>query len=258
MPPFVELAHVSVARGDQVVLNDISLHIEAGEQVALLGPNGCGKSTLLKTLCCELYPLARPETRVLLLGRERWDLTELKRQMGIVQAELPGKPMLAITGFDAVLTGFFSSSTLWPHLAVTDAMRVRAADMLSQVGASALAGKLFGTMSAGQQRRILIGRALVASAGCLLLDEPSNALDLYAQRELRELLVQLAANGTTMLLITHQLADVIPAMRRVLLMRDGRIVADGDRQELLTADRLGDLFGTSLRIEERDGFLHAW
>ena len=104
----------------------------------------------------------------------------------------------------------------------------------------------------------MIGRALVASAGCLLLDEPSNALDLYAQRELRDLLVQLAEQGTTMLLITHQLADIIPAMRRVLMMRDGRIVADGAREELLTEERLGKLFGTEVRLSLRDGFLHAW
>ncbi len=245
-------------RGERVVLDDVNLHIAEGEQIALLGPNGCGKSTLLKTMTCELYPLARPETRVQILGRERWDLTELKKQLGVVQAEIPGKPMLAITGFEAILTGFFSSSTLWPHLRVSEDMRERASAVMERVGASAIAEKRFGEMSAGQQRRVLIGRALVASAGCLLLDEPSNALDLYAQRELRELLVQLAEQGTTMLLITHQLADIIPAMRRVLMMRDGRIVADGDRAELLTAERLGKLFGTKVQVSERDGFLHAW
>ena len=255
---FLDLRHVDVVRGERTVLHDVNLRIERGEQIALLGPNGCGKSTLLKTMTCELYPLARPETRVEILGRARWDLTELKKQLGVVQAEIPGKPMLAICGLDAVMTGFFSSSTLWPHLPVTAAMRERAQAVLVQVGGAELRGRLFGEMSAGQQRRVLIARALVASAGCLLLDEPSNALDLYAQRELRELLVELAAAGTTMLLITHQLADILPAMRRVLLMQDGRIVADGSREELLTEQRLSELFRTDVRVTERDGFLHAW
>ena len=258
MGGFVELAHVHVVRGERLVLEDVNLSIGLGEQIALLGPNGCGKSTLLKTLTCELYPLAKPETLVRILGRERWDVTELKRQLGVVQAEIPGKPMLGISGFDAVLTGFFSSSTLWPHLKVTAEMQDRAEATMQQVGASGLRAKRFGEMSAGQQRRVLIGRALVASAGCLLLDEPSNALDLYAQRELRDLLMQLAGQGTTMLLITHQLADIIPAMQRVLLMQEGRIVADGAREELLTAERLGALFGTEVRLSEREGFLHAW
>ncbi len=109
-------------------------------------------------------------------------------------------------------------------------------------------------MSAGQQRRILIGRALVASSDCLLLDEPSNALDLAAQRDLRELLIVLAARGTTIVMITHHIADIIPAMQRVVMMRDGRIVADGARQELLTEAALSELFRTDVRLTEHDGF----
>ena len=163
------------------MLHDVSLSIKAGEQIALLGPNGCGKSTLLKTMTCELYPLASEETRVSIFGRERWDLTELKKKLGVVQNEIPGKPMLKITGREAVLTGFFSSSTLWPNLVVTTAMHTRADEVMEQVDAVILRDRIFGEMSAGQQRRILIGRALVASSGCLLLDEPSNALDLSAQ-----------------------------------------------------------------------------
>ena len=255
---FLELEHVTVIRGDRPVLHDINLHIERGEQIALLGPNGCGKSTLLKTLTYELYPLAKPNTRVSIFGRERWDLTELKKRLGVVQNEIPGKPILKISGRDAVLTGFFSSSTLWPNLNITLDMQRQADLMLEQIGATNLRAKLFGEMSAGQQRRILIGRALVASADCLLLDEPSNALDLAAQRGLRELLISLAERGTTILYITHHIADIIPAMQRVILMRAGRIVADGSRHELLTAPVLSDLFETKVHLTELDGFFHAF
>ena len=255
---FVDLRRVNVMRADRRVLHDINLSVETGEQIALLGPNGCGKSTLLKTMCCELYPLASDETRVSIFGRERWDLTELKKRLGVVQNEIPGKPMLKISGREAVLTGYFSSSTLWPNLTVTAEMRDRADEVVERIGATGFAQRIFGEMSAGQQRRILIGRALVASADCLLLDEPSNALDLAAQRELRELLTELAEQGTTMLEITHHIADIIPAMRRVLLMRDGRIVADGAREELLTAPVLSQLFGTEVQLTARDGLLHAW
>jgi iron complex transport system ATP-binding protein len=255
---FVRLEHVNVMRGERKVLHDVSLAIEEGEQIALLGPNGCGKSTLLKTLTCELYPLAEPAMRVSLFGRERWDVTELKKRLGVVSNDLPGKPFLKITGYEAVLTGYFSSSTLWPNLTITAEMRERAEAMLERVGASALREHVFGEMSSGQQRRILIARALVASAGCLLLDEPSNTLDLFAQRELRELMRTLARQGTTIILITHQVADIVPEMKRVLMMREGRIVADGRREELLTEGRLGELFGTEVRLMERAGFYHAW
>jgi len=256
--PFLELKHVNVMRGNRRVLHDINLSVNEGEHIALLGPNGCGKSTLLKTMTCELYPLVDEETRVRIFGRERWDLTELKKKLGVVQNEIPGKPMLKISGRDAVMTGFFSSSTLWPNLTITPEMHARVEEVMGQIDALKLRGRIFGEMSAGQQRRILIGRALVASSGCLLLDEPSNALDLSAQRDLRELLMVLAEQGTTILQITHHIADIIPAMKRVLLMRDGRIIADGPSGELLTAPVLTGLFETEVQLVEHNGFYHAW
>ena len=258
MLPFLHLAHVNVARGDNVVLHDINLTVNTGEHIAILGPNGCGKSTLIKTITCECYPIVKPETQVSIFGRDRWDLTELKKRLGVVSSELPGRPTLTTTGRDAVLTGFFSSSTLWPNLTVTEAMRARADEVLAQVDAVDLANKPVGEMSAGQQRRIMIGRALVASAGMLLLDEPSNALDLAAQADLRTLLQKLAAQGTGILLITHHIADIVPEIDRILLMSEGRIVADGPRSRLLTPETLSNLFKTEVHMTERGGFHHAW
>jgi iron complex transport system ATP-binding protein len=254
----VEFEHVSVARGSTVVLHDVSLRIEAAESLAILGPNGCGKSTLLKTMTCECYPLVNEQTRVRIMGRERWDLTELKRRMGVVSAEPPSKQTRQTTGFDAVLTGFFSSSTLWPNLVVTDAMRERAEEVLELVGGETLREKLVGEMSAGQQRRVMIGRALAGGGEMVLLDEPSNALDLSAQHDLRVMLRDLAQRGVAILLITHNIGDILPEMERVVMMREGRIVADGAKRELLTASRLSELFGREIEMVERDGWWSAW
>jgi len=268
MQSFLVLEHVHVARGERVVLHDVNLRVDAGEHIAILGPNGCGKSTLIKTITCECYPLAMDGTRVSIFGRERWDLTELKKRLGVVSAELPGKATLKTTGRDAVLTGFFSSSTLWPNLEVTAAMRERAQEALELVGAGGIAEKPVGEMSAGEQRRVMIGRALVgsgaseadcgASSQMLLLDEPSNALDLAAQQDLRAMLRRLAQQGTGILLITHHIADILPEIGRVILMRQGRIVADGAKDKLLTAPVLSELFGAGVQVTERDGFYHAW
>jgi iron complex transport system ATP-binding protein len=266
MDTIVDLKHVHVARGNNVVLHDLSLRINSGEHLAILGPNGCGKSTLLKTITCEVYPLVRPETSVRIMGRERWDLTQLKRRMGVVATELPGKQTLTTSGFDAVLTGFFSSSTLWPNLAVTAQMRERAEEILILVSAENLHNKPVGEMSAGEQRRIMIGRAMAGTSSAddggsvqmLLLDEPSNALDLRAQHDLREMLRALARRGTAILLITHHIADIFPEIDRIVMMRDGRIMDDGNKAELLTEQRLSDLFGRDIAMTERDGYWNAW
>jgi iron complex transport system ATP-binding protein len=162
-----------------------------------------------------------------------------------------------------VLTGFFSSSTLWPNLTVTEAMRERAAEILSLVGADDLREKPVGQMSAGQQRRVMIGRALAGASvdgevRMLLLDEPSNALDLTAQQDLREMLRGLARKGVAILLITHHIADILPEIDRIVMMREGRIVADGTKSDLLTERTLGDLFGREITLTERDGYWNAW
>lgn len=266
MQTIVELEHVNVARGESVILHDVSLRIERGEHLVILGPNGCGKSTLLKTITCELYPLVRPETRVEIMGRRRWDLTELKRRMGVVSAELPGKPTLTTSGLDAVVTGYFSSSTLWPNLRVTTEMRDHAEEILRMVGGEALREKPVGEMSAGQQKRVMIARAIAGNRGVateenaqmLLLDEPSNALDLAAQQDLRELLSRLANEGTAILLITHHVGDIVPEIGRVVMMREGRIVGDGRKADLITSEGLSDLFGRGICVQEQGGFLNAW
>jgi iron complex transport system ATP-binding protein len=162
------------------------------------------------------------------------------------------------TGMDAVIAGFFSASTLWPNLHVTGEMRERAAEALDRMEARHLARRLMGEMSAGEKRRILIARALVHRPRQLLLDEPSNALDMTAQRELRETLRRLAREGTGLVLVTHHLADILPEIERVILMRAGRIVADGPRELLLTEARLSELFQTPVRIKRDEEWLHSW
>ncbi|WP_254062462.1 ABC transporter ATP-binding protein [Acidobacterium sp. S8] len=255
---FLRMRQVSVARGDAVVLHNVDLNIRTGEHVAILGPNGCGKSTLIKTITCECYPIFTPEMECRLMGRERWDVSQLRSHLGVVSADLPGERTPVSKGRDVVVVGFFSASTIWPNLHITGEMRERAQEAMALMQATHLAEKLVGEMSAGEQRRIMIARALVHRPEMLLLDEPSNALDIAAQRELREALRIVAQQGTGIIMVTHHLADILPEIDRVIMMRTGRIVADGPRQELITSDRLRELFGVEVTLTERDGYWHSW
>jgi iron complex transport system ATP-binding protein len=255
---FLEMRNVNVARGDRVVLHDVNLSIRTGEHVAILGPNGCGKSTLILTMTCQIYPMVVPEMHVRIFGRERWDLTQLRKHFGVVVTDLPGERTAVTTGLDAVTAGFFSASTLWPNLHVTAEMRERAWEALQRMEAAHLADQLVGEMSAGEKRRVVIARALVHRPQQMLLDEPSNALDLAAQRDLRETLRKLVAEGTGLVLVTHHLGDILPEIERIILMRDGRIVADGPRAEMLTEPRLSELFNAPVRIGHDEEWLHSW
>jgi len=260
---FLSMRNVDIARGQKVVLQDVNLTIATGEHIAILGPNGCGKSTLIKAMTCECYPIVRSGMEMKVYGRDRWEVQELRKHLGVVATELPGERTSVTRGLDAVVSGFFSSSTLWPNLEVTEPMRASATEALGLLGAAYLRDRFVGEMSAGEKRRVMIARALVHRPEMLLLDEPSNALDLAAQRELREILRAVAVGsgdrrGTGIVMVTHHLADILPEIDRVVMMKGGRIFADGPKMELLKAEKLEELFGVGLELTERHGYWHSW
>jgi iron complex transport system ATP-binding protein len=257
-PPLLDFRQVSVARGTKTVLRDFSLRIQPGEHVAILGPNGCGKSTFIKTITRECYPLLREGSALTILGRERWNVFDLRKLLGIVSNDLMFTCTRNVTGLDLILSGFFSSVELMPYHQVTPEMRAKSVKTLGLLEALHLADRTVDEMSSGEARRILIARALVHDPMTLLLDEPSNSLDLHAMHELRQTLRKLARSGVGILLVTHHLSDIIPEIERVILLRDGRIEADGPKRGLLTPARLAAVFGVPVDMAERDGYYHLW
>lgn len=257
-PALLDMRRVSVMRGAGIVLHEVDLRVGVGEHVAILGPNGCGKSTLIKTITRECYPLVRPESAMTILGEEYWDVFELRSVLGIVSNDWMAACTREITGREVVLSGFFSSIGVWPHHQVTAAMRERTDGVLARLEASHLADRLVTGMSSGEARRVLIARALVHDPKALLLDEPSTSLDVFAQHELRRTLSELAQSGIGIVMITHHLADIIPEIERVVMLREGRVVADGPKSEVITGKRLSRLFGLPVTVTRRDGHYHLW
>ena len=257
-PALLDFRNVSVMLGEQRVLDRITLAIGAGEHVAILGPNGCGKSTLIRTILREHYPLREPGSSLTLLGRDTWNVFELRPLLGIVSSDMLRRCTREITGREVVLSGFFSSIGIYPWHEVTAAMESKTAEVLERLEAQHLAGRAMTEMSSGEAHRMLIGRALVHDPLALLLDEPSNSLDFRATLELRATLRQLARAGTGILMVTHHLPDILPEIDRVILLRQGRIFADGPKTELLTTARLTELFGLPVNLAERDGYFHLW
>jgi len=256
--PLLSLNHVTVIRGDRAALSDISLEIAQGEHVCILGPNGCGKSTLIKTITRECYPLAREGSGISILGRERWDIFELRSLLGIVSPDLLASCTTDATGRDVVLSGFFSSTRIFPHHHPDPQHLQRAEEALFRLGIAHLADRAAAQMSSGEAKRTLIARALVHNPRTLLFDEPSNALDIGAQLQLRQTMSELARSGLGILLVTHHVSEIIPEIDRVILLRDGRILADGPKSSVLDEQRLSELFGASIRLGKHDGFFHLY
>jgi iron complex transport system ATP-binding protein len=254
--PLLEMKNVSVMRGNNMALDRLSLRIEAGEHVCILGPNGSGKSTLIKTITRECYPLVEDDSSMAILGRSLWNVFELRSLLGIVSPDLLAACTTEATGLDVVLSGFFSSTRIFPNHEPLAEHRARAQEALARMGVPYLAERPVVEMSSGEAKRTLIARALVHEPETLLFDEPGNTLDLAGQVELREAMQELARAGLGIVLVTHQVSEIIPEIERVVLLQRGRVLADGRKEKLLTGQQLGALFGVQVKLFREDGYFH--
>ncbi len=264
LQPILELRDASVVKGERRVLDGLRLTIREGEHTAILGPNGAGKSVLVSLLTHHERALVpadgTPAVRV--FGEDRWNVSELRAQLGIVSADLhqrfvAGNSEGSITGEAAVLSAFLVSHGILRYGVVTDDMRSRAAEALDAVGATHLARRTLDQMSSGEARRVMLARVLATSPRALVLDEPTTGLDLGTRHAFMEQVRGIVRNGTTLVLITHHSEEIVPEIDRVILLQDGRIVADGAKRDVLTAERLSTLFGLPITVELAGGYFYA-
>ena len=254
----IEMANLIVSRDGKNILDSIDLRIEQGENVAIVGPNGSGKSSIIKVITGDYRPRAERDVSFRILGRERWNLPELKNLMGIVSGDLQFNYARSICGFDVVLSGFFSSIGIYSNHKVKPEMIETVFEVMKFLEISPLCDKLISKMSTGEARRLLIARALVHNPRVLVLDEPANSLDIKSHHKFRETTRKIAACGTNIILVTHELADIIPEIGRVVLIKDGKIFADGSKEDMLTEEKLSELFDFPVYVMEKDGYYSAW
>ena len=249
---------MTVRRDERVALDSVTLSIAQGEHAAILGPNGSGKSTLIKLISRDLYPVLKPEPwSFRIQGREKWRLFDLRHILGVVSNDWMQMCTRDYSGYEIALSGFFGSVGIWPNHDVTRAMEEKTHEVLDLLEISHLAERNTNEMSSGEARRILIARALVHGPQALVLDEPTTSLDLHATHELRETLRKLARNGISILMVTHHLPDIIPEIRRVVLIKEGRVYRDADKNSALNEETLSGLFGIPVEVLERGGYYHV-
>jgi iron complex transport system ATP-binding protein len=251
----------SVMQGDRLVLDRLSLHVAAGQHTAILGPNGSGKSTLVKLIARHVYPLAQRDGTgsVRIFGRDRWNVFELRSRLGIVSpaVQLDYTSDTPVEVFDAVVSGFFAARGISFQHEVTEAMRARAAEALAQVGAGSLIGRNMVSLSTGEARRVLIARALVHRPHALLLDEPCAGLDMASRRDFLESLRELARSGTTLLLITHHVEEILPEIDHVVLLRAGQVFQQGRKAEILIDASLSETFARRISVSRHGDYYAA-
>lgn len=256
----IEIHNATVWRGSTCVLRDFSLSIGQDERVAVLGPNGSGKTTLLMTITRDLRPVVSDDSWIRILGRERWNVWDLREHIGLVSHDLQTGFTQGSTVLEVIVSGFFSSIGLDDRLRsrIEGVHLERAEAVMRSLGIEGLDGRAYRTLSTGQQRRCLLGRALVHDPQLLILDEPTSGLDLTASFQFLRLISEFVQRGRGFVWVTHHLNDIPLEVERVILMKDGAVTADGPKPDVLTSDLLSDVYETDLRVAEVDGHFLAY
>ncbi len=260
----VDLKDVSIERGRTRILDRLSLSIPQKQHVAIVGPNGSGKSTLLKLLMRFFYPSVVDEQsgEVRILGRVEWNVWELRSHLGFVSSELDHHFTVGrtarLSALQSVLTGFFSAELEPDPGSLTDEMQFDAKRLLGLFQVDSDSNKCIGHMSTGERRRVLLARALIQKPQAIVLDEPTNGLDIRARAEFLSLLNELANSGTQIVLVTHHVEEILPSIARTILLKAGRVFFDGPTRNALSEQSLTALFDKRIQIDQDGaGFFHA-
>jgi iron complex transport system ATP-binding protein len=257
MAQILDIKNITVYRGDTRVFEHFTLAVAEAQNTAILGPNGAGKTTLLKLLTREIYPVYSDDSYIRVFGRDRWNVWELRAHLGIVSHDLQREYAGYATGMNVILSGYYSSVDVWDHQRFSREQRQRAEDILRRLDIEALQDKLYATLSTGEQRRFLLGRALVNDPDTLILDEPTSGLDLKACFQYLETIRDLMHRGKTVILVTHHIHEIPPEITHVILLKHGKVIRVGEKTALLTAKNLSELFDTPIELAQANGFYQA-
>lgn len=247
----LRLHDAKVKMDGRVILDVDDFVINQGERIVVLGPNGSGKSTLVKLLTKEIEPVWRETPPVLFMGQPDPSEETLIETVGLVSTDVQERMMVHRTVFDIVLGGFFGSVGVPFHIGASDEQVEQARKAIREIGIPSLSERDMLTLSTGQARR-----ALINGPALLIFDEPTSGLDPEGAWNMRQSLSALAKAGHTILVITHNVSDIMPEFDRVVMLQDAHIVADGPKEEVLTTQKLRHLFGVPITLVETDGRYH--
>lgn len=250
----LQVSHLSIHRGDTVILDDVCWRIERGQHWAMLGANGSGKTSLLSALTGYLNATSG---EIELLGQKfgQADWRELRKQIGLVSSSVRQMMAESEPALLTVLSGKNAVIDYWGN--GTQADRLRARRILKQVECEYLADRPWQVLSQGERQRVLIGRALMATPRLLILDEPCAGLDPVARENLLQFLQRLGSkrSSPTLVLVTHHIEEIMPVISHALVLKAGRVIASGEKRAVLTSAKLSGAFSARIQVRQlRDRF----
>jgi len=253
MDPVLELAGVTVRRGDATLLDGVDWTVEEDERWVVLGPNGAGKTTLMQIISAQIHPTAGVAG---ILGEVLGavDVFELRPRIGLASASLAERIPRGERVHDVVVSASYAVLGRWRER-YDELDHQRATDLLTELGAGRLAERTFGTLSEGERKRVQIARALMTDPELLILDEPAAGLDLGGREDLVSTLSVLAMDeaSPTTILVSHHVEEIPPGFTHGMMLRGGKVVAQGPLEHVMTEEVVSATFGMPLVLSHEDG-----
>ena len=250
----IDLQNITVFQGRNKILDNFSLTIDESQSTVILGPNGSGKTTILKLLNRELYIVEDKKSSLKIFEKDRWNVDDLRSNLGVVSQHLQHGYSNSALGLYVVLSGFYSSDGIWQHQKFDEKKLNRAKEVMELLSISELQDREFSTMSTGEQRKFLLARSLVNDPAVLVFDEPTSGLDMSTCFQYLEIIRELIGMGKKVILVTHHIHEIPPEVTRVILLKEGKVVEDGDKDKVLNDASLTNLFDWPIKVIKENGY----
>lgn len=246
----IDLQNVSYRRNGRMILENINWQVEGGEHWIILGLNGCGKTTLLELINGYIFPMYGGSANVLGYQFGSCPIADLRKHIGWISNALSQNLSANDTPLEIVLSGKFASIGLWEKVSEEDIKE--AEEILVKLDILKLRDRAYGTLSQGEKQKVIIGRALISDPEIIIFDEACNGLDIFAKRDLYQIIEKLAEENKSIFFVTHNTDEILPIFNKALLIKEGKVHSKGNLQDVIQQENLQDFYGSEVDVFERD------
>tara|TARA_Y100001968_G_scaffold220324_1_gene203156 strand:+ start:919 stop:1731 length:813 start_codon:yes stop_codon:yes gene_type:complete len=251
---WAHLKNLNVEIDQKLILSNINVNLNFGDNILVIGPNGSGKSTFLKLLNRSIYPINSASSSFKLFNKEDINIWDLRKNVGFLFKDMEERVNKGVKLKDLIISGFTGTfnSRYTKQLKKIDLDKIN--NLIIELDLTDIINQDFNLLSDGQKRRAMLARALVYQPKLLVLDEPFCNLDIKSNLILNQTLLKLINKSLNIIYVTHNLESILPQTNRVILMKEGKITDDGKPDELINSKRLSNLFNISIKVIKQDNY----
>jgi len=246
-----EAKNINCFKNGVRVIKDLNLKIAYSENVILIGPNGSGKSSLIELINRNIYPVIANESKLKIFGKELINLWELRKRISTVNNDIKNRINPNLQVFDLILSGLYGRYCYVQNKSERDSYKVE--KIMKKMNITNLSKKYFSNLSDGEKKISLIARALIKKPDILILDEPIANLDYKSKFFVLDKINELSKLNTRIFCVTHDISMITSIYDRVLMLKDGKIIADGNQKKVMNSENLNKLYGIEVEVTKNNG-----